>query len=224
MPELKNNVILVGAGGHAKVIIDILRSRQQYTIVTCVDRPEKAGGMVGGVPVVSDASSVDRLFATVGPMLDSGITKAFVAIGDNRRRMVIVDKMREWGFTLVNAISPFAYVSETVKLSDGIAIMPGAVVNADATIMADAIINTNASVDHDCIIMNCSHVAPGCSIAGNVTIGQGTFVGIGAKVIPNLCIGDWSVIGAGATVVSNLPAHVVAFGVPAKVQKFLAKI
>lgn len=219
MPNKKEDIVIVGAGGHAKVIIDIINSQKKYKIIACIDQLEKVGTYIYGIEIMGDASSIEQLYVTAQYLVNSGITNAFVAIGDNRQRMVIANKMREWGFRMVNAISPFAYVAESAKLGDGIAVMPGAVINADAAIMDNAIVNTNATVEHDCVIMSNSHIAPGCTLAGNVTIGEGTLVGIGTKIIPNLQVGDWSVIGAGAVVVGNLPAQALALGVPAKVNK-----
>jgi len=219
MTHRKEDIVIVGAGGHAKVIIDIINSQNKYKILACIDQSEKVGNYICGIKISGDASSIDQLHATIQPLLNQGAGKAFVAIGDNRQRMVIANKMREWGFLLPNAISPFAYVAETAKLGEGIAVMPGAVINADAVIMDNVIINTNATVEHDCLIMSNSHIGPGCSLAGNVTIGEGTFVGIGTKIIPNMRVGEWSVIGSGAVVVGNLPDQVLALGVPAKVHK-----
>jgi len=206
-------VIIIGSGGHAKVIIDILRSSKLCEPIglTGTDSNLKT---IMGLPVIGDDSVLPQIYA-------EGVKYAFVAIGDNKKREEISDHIKELGLRLINAISPYSYVSSSVELGEGIAIMPGAVINAESAVEDNAIINTGATIDHDCIIGSSSHVAPGCNIAGNVRIGRGVFLGIGCKVIPKMSIGDWTTLGAGSVVVEDLPSHAVAFGVPAKMVKKL---
>jgi UDP-perosamine 4-acetyltransferase len=167
-----------------------------------------------GLPILGNDSILPKLHA-------EGIKYCFVAIGDNKRREEISDHVKGMGFKLINAISPHSCTSTTVDLGEGIAIMPGAVINAESVIEDNVIINTGATVDHDCVIESSSHVAPGCSIAGNVLVGRGVFLGIGCKVIPKMTIGEWTTVGAGSVVVEDLPGHSVAFGVPARIIKKL---
>src|SRR4030066_1795075 len=206
-------VVIVGSGGHAKVIMDILSSSKDYELVGCTSA-DLTLREVMGIPVLGDDSILPQLFA-------EGIKYAFVAIGDNRKREEFSNYVTRAGFELINAISLYSYISYTVKLGKGIAIMPGAVINACAVIQNNAIINTGATIDHDCLIGAGCHIAPGCHIAGNVRIGQGSFFGVGCKVIPKITIGEWSIIGAGAVVVNDLPGYSLALGAPAKVVKKL---
>jgi len=210
--SLRCKVVIIGAGGHAKVIIDILKSNPAFELVGCTD--QVVNRQVSGIPVLGDDSILPELYA-------QGIRHVFVAIGGNSLRHNLARRAVETGFELINAISPFAYVADSVKLGCGIAIMPGAILNAEADIGNNAIINTGASVDHECNIGETCHVGPGCNISGHVTIGEGTFLGTGTKVIDGMTIGSWSILGSGAVVVKDIPSRCLAVGVPAKVIKRL---
>lgn len=203
-----SKLIIIGAGGHAKVIIDIIRQTNEYEIAGLIGTTNEVGQSVLGVPVIGTNQSLPILY-------NQGITNAIIAIGNNRKRMTLASDLHSCGFRLVNVISPHAFVSPFAHLTDGIVILPRAVVNADARIMENVIINTNSSVDHDCLISAYSHICPGCSLAGGVKVGEGTLIGTGTSVIPGISIGVWSIIGAGSVVIRNLPDHIIAHGVPA---------
>lgn len=200
-------VVIVGAGGHAKVIIDLLQARGGVQLAGCVSRES---GEVLGLPWLGDDDALPQILA-------SGLRQAFVAIGDNRLRAELIRRLAGLGFSLVNAISPQAIVSSRTMLGTGVAIMPGAIVNVDSIVEDGAIINTAAHLDHDCRIGACAHIGPGSKLAGNVTIGEGAFLGVGTCVIPRRSVGAWSMVGAGAVVVRDIPSHVTAVGVPARV-------
>lgn len=204
-------VVIVGAGGHAKVIIDILQENDEFALVGCTT-PEKGQSTILGLPVLGTDEVLPELF-------HSGVKLAFVALGGNRARLSLSEQLMNMGFGLINVISRRATVSRYVRLGAGIAVMPGAVVNVDTEIGNGAIINTGATVDHDCHIGRCAHIAPGTNLAGKVTIGEGAFVGVGSRVIPGCTVGPWSVVGAGAVVVRDLPGFVTAVGVPARVSR-----
>lgn len=203
-------VVVIGSGGHAKVVIDILKSDPTVRLAGCTTKAP--GTEVSGIPVLGDDSVLPRLY-------EEGIRHAFVAIGDNRLREKLCRETAEAGFGLVNAISPRAYIAESATLGSGIAVMAGAVIHAEAHIGDYAVINTNASVDHECRIGTACHIAPGSALSGNVTVGTGTLLGTGTKVIDGIRIGAWSVVGAGAAVVRDIPDDCTAVGVPARVIK-----
>jgi UDP-perosamine 4-acetyltransferase len=205
---MKQPIIIVGAGGHAKVCIELLQAMGE-TILCCVGASD-SGTTCLGLPVLHGDHHLARL-------RDEGHRRAFVALGPNRLRARLGQHVQELGYELVNAISPHAVVSPSASLGVGIAIMAGAVINAEAHIGDLAIINTGATVDHDCRIGPAVHLAPQCALAGNVSVGAGTFLGVGCKVIPEIEIGEQSVVGAGAVVVRPLPSNVKAMGVPARV-------
>lgn len=205
--------VIVGAGGHAKVVIDILRDNGRIELAGCVSR-EPAGSRVGGLSVLGDDS-------VLAGLLEAGVAHIFVAVGDNAFRARMIDYVRSTGFTLLTAISRHAILSPSVQVGAGAAVMPGVVINADTAIGDGAIVNTGATVDHDCQVGPMSHIGPGCNLAGGVQVGEGSFLGTGTRVIPRIRIGEWAVTGAGAVVVADVPDRVLSVGVPARVLRKL---
>lgn len=148
-----------------------------------------------------------------------GVTHAFCALGSNGLRQRVGGQLISLGFQLPAIIGPAAFVSESVRVGSGVAILPGAVVNADATIGNFAIINTNAGVDHDAVIGLASHIGPGAALAGCVRVGDRAFIATGTSVIPGREIGQDTVVGAGSVVVHDLPDKVIAYGNPARAHR-----
>jgi UDP-perosamine 4-acetyltransferase len=202
-------VVIIGSGGHAKVVIELVRAEGKYQIKGCTGLGE-TGFILGDVPILGTDSVLPALLA-------DGTKKFFVAIGDNHLRLRLLARVSEMGFEPVNAISPHAIISPSARLGRGIAIMPAAIIHTSAQIGDGAIINTNADVDHDCRVGIGAHISAGCVVAGNVEIGSETFLGVGASVIPGIRIGSRVVVGAGSVVVRDLPDGVTAMGVPARV-------
>jgi UDP-perosamine 4-acetyltransferase len=203
------DLVIIGASGHAKVVIDLFREVDAYRVIGLIDA-DPTPRKVLGVPVIGSDSDMDALRG-------QGVSSAFVAIGDNRLRLKIGRQLERQGFTLVKAVSRRAAISPSALLGAGVAVMAGAVVNAETRLEDLAILNTNASVDHDCRLGEACHVAPGSAIAGNVDVGRLAFLGVGVRAIPGVVIGEGSVVGAGATIVRDLPANTVAMGTPARV-------
>lgn len=207
MTAPRHEIVMIGAGGHAKVCIELLRAMGEQ-VAFCVAGDNSIATCMG-VPVLDSDAELVRLRA-------EGYTRVFVALGPNRLRTKLADYAATLGYTLVNAISPHAVVSPSARLGAGVAIMAGAVVNADADIGNLVIVNTGASIDHDCVIGAVAHLAPQCALAGNVLVGAGAFLGIGCKVIPEMRIGAGAIVGAGSVVIANIPDGATAVGVPAK--------
>lgn len=198
-------LVIIGAGGHAKVAADCLR--HHYDIVGHLDRNARS---LDSLHVLGDDSALPELRR-------QGIPFVFVAVGDNALRLRLARLAVSEGFTLATAISPRAYVAPSVSVGAGTAIMAGAIVQPDTVIGELSIVNTGATVDHDGRIGSCCHIAPGCSLSGGVEVGDGTMLGTGTKVIDGITIGEGAVIGAGAVVVRDIPAYSLAMGVPARV-------
>jgi len=205
---MKKGVVVIGAGGHAKVCVELLRDVGEK-IAYCVGDRE-GPTECAGVPVLNGDEYIQRLW-------EDGYDAAFIAVGSNRLRDRLAETVLKQGYRLVNAISPAASVSTSARLGVGVAIMAGAVINAEAIIADLAIINTGATIDHDCRIGRAAHIAPQCALAGCVTVGAGSFLGIGCKVVPEMSIGENAVLGAGSVVISNIPAMATAVGVPARI-------
>lgn len=206
------DVLILGAGGHGKVVLDILRAAGEHRVVGFVDADRSlTGTSVCGVPVLGPPNLLPRLRGKA--------TGAIIAIGDNQTRRSYAAMVREHGLELVSAIHPAAVVSPTAQVGANVVVCAGAVVCVDVKLADSVIVNTGAVVDHECEVGEAVHVCPGALLAGRVRVGAGTMIGMGAKVIQCLSIGDGVIIGAGAVVIGDLPADATAVGVPARVIK-----
>ena len=207
-------VIGFGAGGHAKVVIEILRSMPDYEIVGLLDTRIERGANVLGVEVLGDDSLMAEL-------KERGIEHAFIgvgSVGDSQPRRQLYEKVVGFGFQIVAAINAAAVVSITAQIGVGPTIMAGAIVNADAVIGDNVIVNTGAIVEHDCVIGDHTHIATGARLAGGVHVGPGSHIGIGAVVRQEIKIGAGAIVGAGAVVVRDVPDGMTVLGVPAKIR------
>ncbi len=208
------SVVGFGAGGHAKVVIEILRSMQEYEIAGLLDtRKELWGTIVLGVKVLGDDSMMAEL-------KQRGIDHAFIGVGtvgDAEARRLLYEKVSGFGFKIVPAIHVAASVSSTAKIGDGPTIMAGAIINADAMIGNNVIVNTGAIIEHDCVIGDHAHIATGARLAGGVHVGRGSHIGIGAVIRQEIRIGAGSIVGAGAVVVRDVRDATTVIGVPARV-------
>jgi sugar O-acyltransferase (sialic acid O-acetyltransferase NeuD family) len=196
-------LVVVGSGGHAKVVIATARAAGMAVAAIVDDDPATHGRRVLGVEVAGAA----------GPILADPGRLAVLAIGDNQARKRLADGARCRFATVVH---PTAVVHETATLGPGTVVFAGAIIQPETVLGAHVIVNTGASIDHDCAIGAWVHVAPGVRLAGNVTLGDGVFVGIGTVAIPGIRVGAWTTVGAGAAVVTDLPPGVTAVGVPAR--------
>ena len=192
---------LIGAGGHAAVIADILIESGCPPTAFLDDAPMH--NSIFEIPVIQ------------GLELPEPAAAVIIAVGDNFVRSTLAARYSNFEI----AVHPSARVSRHAEIGPGSVVMAGAVINARARIGAHCIINTHASVDHDCLIADFAHVAPGATLGGNVQVGRATMIGLGANVVHGLTIGEHTVIGAGATVVTYIPAYVIAVGSPARTMK-----
>lgn len=193
--------IVYGAGGHAKVIVEILEdSNVEFEIYDFIKSKE----LLFNYKISDDTNIFQN-------------NKIIIAIGDNKLRKSIAENLNNQFF---NAIHKSANLSKRAIIGEGNTIMAGVSINSSTTIQNHCIINTNASIDHDCYIDNYVHISPNAVLCGNVTIGEGTHIGAGATIIPNIKIGKWCIIGAGAVVSKSLPDNCTAVGIPAKPIKF----
>jgi UDP-perosamine 4-acetyltransferase len=211
-------VIGLGAGGHAKVLIDILHSGQKLDLVGLLDVDSRLQGTtVLGIRVLGDDSLL--------PLLKrKGVNHFFVGLGGSGR-IAVRRRLYELGIQTemepVNAIHAHASVSTFAELGRGVTVMAGAVINAGVCLGEDVTINTGAIIEHDCVIGDHVHVAPGAMLAGAVRVGKGAEIGMGAVIRQGTSIGEGAIVGAGAVVVEEVADHVVVVGVPARVLRKL---
>jgi sugar O-acyltransferase (sialic acid O-acetyltransferase NeuD family) len=201
-------LVVIGGGGHAKVVLDVLRLDARFRIVGVVD-PARVDGQVLEFPVLGGDEILPALRA-------QGVTTAFVALGDNRTRQRIGRELRQLGFALPAIVHPTAIISPSARIEAGSVIMAGAKVGPDASVGELAIVNTGAIVEHDVQLGPAAHVAPGCSLAGCVRVGERTLLGVGSVVRPDIRIGDDVVVGAGSAVVADVKNEQTVAGVPAR--------
>lgn len=193
------DILIYVQGGHSKVVADLIEQLPEYVLKGHLDD--------------SDAwmSWADK------SLLEQPTTLA-IAIGDNNKRAELYKSHADAGFTMPALIHPTAYVARSAHIMPGTVVLPHAVVGAGAWVGTGCIINTGATVDHDCKLGDFVHICPGTHLAGMVTIGDQSIVGIGSSVRQEIKIGSHVVIGAGSVVVSDIPNDCTAFGVPAKAQ------
>lgn len=200
--------LVLGAGGHAKVVISCLKALG-YTIIGVVDRDrQRVGARVSDVPIVGDDDTVKSY--------SNREINLVVGIGGLRPRRQVFARFSAAGYNFPSLVHPSAITADGVSLGDGAQVMAGVIVQPDVTIGRNALINTGASIDHDCHIGAHSHVAPGAVLCGGVTVGDGALIGCGARIIPGVTIGESSVVGAGAVVVRDVPAEATVVGVSAQ--------
>lgn len=212
-------VVVIGSGGHARVVIDALRAAGEHRIFGAVDVPERAGTHIDGIEVVTT-------HAELASLASQGVTAAVLgvgSVGDASTRVRLAEQLREAGLELPAIVHPTAYVSDAATLSAGVFVAAKAVVGVGASVGEFAIVNTGAVVDHDCSVGAFVHVAPGCAISGTVSIGDRAHLGTGASVIQGVAIGEGSVIGAGSVVLDDVPAGVMAWGNPCRVVREVAR-
>jgi UDP-perosamine 4-acetyltransferase len=218
------DIVLVGAGGHGRVVLDILRTAGIHSPIGFIDAdPELGGKSVGGLPVLGQINLLPKLRS-------QKVKCAIISIGDNHARRSYAKKLLDYGFDLVNVIHPGSRISSTARLGRNIVVAAGAVISTDAVIGDSVIVNTSAVVDHECQIGEAVHICPGAILAGRIRVGDETFLGLGCNIIQCLNIGAGATVGAGAVVIRDVPDGATVVGVPAKVirgaaaQMELAKI
>jgi sugar O-acyltransferase (sialic acid O-acetyltransferase NeuD family) len=207
-------VIGIGAGGHSRVVIDILSFNPEIHITGLVDNnPDLQNKEKFGLKILGSDSILPKLHAR-------GVSYVFIGVGmvkDLEKRKKLYEQAQKNGFIVISAIHPKAIISGQAKIGKGVTIMAGAIINSGAVIKDNVIINTGAIIEHDCIINSHCHIAPGAVLSGEVKIDRQTFIGAGATIKQNISIGSNCIVGAGAVVTRNISADNVVAGVPAKV-------
>jgi len=207
------NVLVLGGGGHGKVVIDIVEQAGGLRLVGVLDARLPVGTRVLGCEVVgldADLVALAENYAATGVL---------IAVGDNWTRGAIARGVaaRAPGLAFPCAVHPSARLGKGVRLGRGTVVAAGAVVNPDTAVGEFGLLNTHCSVDHDCRLGDCVSFSPNACAGGEVTVGDYSAVGLGANVVHGITVGPQTVVGAGSTVLRDLPANVVAYGTPARV-------
>lgn len=214
---MKFKVVILGAGDHGRVVLDILESeKRDYTVEGFIDimnNKDLWGTKISGKTVFGGPEKLDELFK-------GGVRYVAIAKGDNASRRKYFEDVEKRGFTITSVVHPMTAVSKNAYVGKGASISAGAVVSSGARLGRGVIINTGATVDHDCQIDDFVNICPGVHIAGHVTVGENTFIGIGATIAASeggpLKIGKNAVVAAGAVVLKDVPDGVMVKGNPAR--------
>ena len=191
---------LYGAGGHAKVVRDILESSGQKISGVIDDNPDVDTFM--GMPVLHSLDNVDEVI---------------VCIGNCKSRLETVEKLKARNIRFGRAIHPSAVISPFSEIGEGSVVMPGVVINSGSKVGCHCIVNSGAVVEHDCLLGDFVHVSPNATLCGGLCVGSSTWIGAGAVVVHGMHIGAGCMIGAGSVVLHHIPDGVVAYGNPCKI-------
>lgn len=196
-------MILYGASGHAKVVIESITASGEKIVA-----------------IFDDNEAIKKIltYNVLGKYDDQTFPdqQLIISVGANSTRKKIAQRLKcKFG----KSIHPSAWISPTAILEEGTVVMGGAVLNADVRVGKHVIVNTSCSIDHDSQVDDFVHVSPGATLCGGVTVGEGTHIGAGATVIQNIRIGKWVIIGAGSVVVDDIPDYAVVRGVPGRIIK-----
>jgi sugar O-acyltransferase (sialic acid O-acetyltransferase NeuD family) len=207
-------VMVLGAGGHAKVLIEALLANSVEIAGIFDADPKMVGVTLLGVPVLGGDELIKKF-----PLTEIRLVNGLGSVGLPVKRRELFEQFKGMGYSFATVVHPSAVVASDAELGEGAQIMAGVVIQPGSRIGSNVIVNTRASVDHDCIIGDHVHIAPGVTLSGGVVVGDSCHIGTAATVIQGICIESGSVIGAGALVVKDVPPSVTVVGVPAKVVK-----
>lgn len=208
-------IVGLGAGGHAKVVLDIVRQHgAEFELVGLLDPVvTKHGREWNGAKILGSDALLPEL-------VRDGVTGFFVGLGsagDVHIRRKVFEAGLQAGLTPVNLIHATAGLSPSVGLGRGVCVMAGALINAEARLWDNVCINTGAIVEHECVVADHAYVAPGAVLAGGVRVGEQAFIGLRSAIKQGLQIGPRAVVGAGAVVLDHVPADTTVVGMPAKI-------
>lgn len=199
-------VIVLGAGGHAMVVLDILQQLKVKILAICSsDKPKKYSVFEGLTFLSNDSAVFD--FSPKDVYLVNGIG----SLPGSKKRAEIFRFYKNANYEFMSIISPYSIISTHAKIEEGVQIFANSVINAGASIGANTIINTGCVVEHECKIGNDNHIAPGASISGSVITHEFVHVGVGANIIQGVEVGKNSIIGAGATLTENLENNKILY-------------
>ena len=215
--KMIEKIIVIGGGGHAKVIISILKKLGHFEVIGFTDKEKKKE--ILNIPYLGTDDILLDYFS-------SGIKNAVVGLGQIKSssiRRKIVGLAKNIGYKFPSVVSPDSIVNENVVIGEGTVVMDGVVINSESIIGDFSIINTNSSIDHDCKIGSFVHIAPGVTLSGEVEIGDNVLIGTGANVIQGISICSDSLISAGSSVQNSITVPGIYRGLPAKLVKRLKK-
>lgn len=203
-------LLIVGAGGHGKVVAEVAELMQSWDEVSFVD-DRLFGARINQLSVVGKLKDLSSLYPEY--------SDAIVAIGNNKIRLDLMVELKRIGFEIPVLVHPMAIVSKKNEVGQGSVIMAGAILNPNVIVGEGCIINTASTIDHDCILEKGVHLSPGTHLGGTVIVRKRSWIGIGASIINNITIGKDAIVAAGAAVTKDVSDGLLVAGVPASVKK-----
>lgn len=197
---MEKKIILIGGGGHAKVVIDAVKCAKKFEIYGIVDPALRKDDTVLGIPVIGNDSVLPKIFK-------DGIKYAFIAVGSIGNciiRKKIYDNLKKIGFKLPIIVHPKVAIAKDVELGEGTFVAAGVVINPSTKIGKNVIVNTHSSIDHDCLIGDFVHIAPGVTLSGGVIVKDEAHIGTSASIVQGINIGKRNIVPAGYVVRDNL--------------------
>ena len=198
---MKKKIILIGSGGHARVVIDAIE-QSNYDLKGIIDvNYNKKKEFILGYKVIGNFEKLKKF--------NSKKYFIFVSIGDNQIRKRYFNKVKKQGFKIPNIIHPTSTISKYAFLGKGVFINTKVIINASARIKDNAIINTASIIEHETVVGKNCHICPGVKLAGRVLIGDDTMIGLGTNIIPNIEVGKNVKVGAGLTIKKNIKKNTI---------------
>ena len=210
----KIDLIGIGAGGHTKVLIDIINDNNKFNILGLISSKNNIN-IINNIDIIGSDEDLVKFYK-------KGVRDVFIGIGsieDTKKNKLIYDNLIKIGFNIISVIHNTAIISNSASLMSGVKVMAGSIINPETVIGNNCIINTGSIIEHDCCLKDHVQIGPGSYVAGNVIIGEGSIIGIGAKIIQGITIGEYSMVAAGAVVTSNIGDNKMFAGIPAKEKK-----
>lgn len=208
--NMNNKLLIIGAGGHGRVVADIALKMNKWKYVAFIDENENVKSSMG----IEVIGNLDKAYEQ---MKDCDI---FVAVGNNAIRKKMQESFEAMGANIPILIHPSAIIGKDVNIASGTVVMAGVVINSCTNIGKGCIINTGSTLDHDNLIEDYVHISPGVNLAGMVKIGECSWLGIGSVVSNYINITGGCKVGAGAVVVKDLVETGTYVGVPARRVKY----
>ncbi|WP_277602265.1 acetyltransferase [Macrococcus armenti] len=205
---MMKKVVIIGNGGHAKVILDIINRKKDLILYAILDDS-----------IIDKFEKDDIIYDSLSKLKEYLHAKLIIGIGNNKVREKIVKKFNLDNHNFLTIIDESAIISQSAKIDVGTVVMPNAIINSNAIIGKHSIINSGAIVEHDNKLGDYTHISPGATLSGTVTVGNFTHIGSGSVVIPNIQIGENCIIGAGSVIIKDIESNVTAVGNPARIIK-----
>ncbi len=205
-----NNIVVIGSGGHCKVILSILRYYKEHSVVGIADRDSsRKGEKISGSIIKFSWNDFKEIY-------DNGTKYAAIAIGDNKERKELFENLSSIGFDMPTVMHPTALIEKDALIGNGCFVCMGAKIGTEVCIGDNCVVYTGSILDHEVRLEDSVYISPGCSVAGKVLIKEGSFIGIGSSIREKISIGKNVVVGAGSVVIGDIPDNFTVAGVPAK--------